>query len=207
MFNFILIVILTIFLFAVYISYGESFVNASFFMTAGFLLSSIFSLFSLDEWGATVGWKTVVTILSGLMVFFIGDFVGSNTKNQFSIKKKVYDREQITTNYIDVKLTITIALSVFMVMIDYYYFRFIYNLSLARGNKLGIVGIFQYARYLIVDGTYDIGMPRLLGHGVIVCECIGYIYLYIVIFNIIGKRKLRHVDFSGQPCDEDWRDQ
>lgn len=198
MVNLILIIMLTVMLFLVYIAFDYSFVNISFLMIIGFLVSSMFSLFNLKEWGAYVGMTTVFVILSGIFVFFIGDYLGQHLKEVRTVQRRTYNKIEITTDLVIVNLKVTAFISVFMAVVDYYYFRFIYNLSLRAGNHLGIAGMFQYARYLIVDGTYDSSTPRLLGHSIIICECLGYIYLFIVIYNIIGKKKILTANWI--PC-------
>lgn len=193
MWNVILVIEMVVFLFFVYHLFGKDFVNASFFMTAGFVLSSIFALLSMDDWDIYIAPFTVVIILTGLIAFFVGDMAGSQVR--FTLRKergisKERDQQENQITYIKIRPLCVLVASLFMVITDVYYFKFIYNLSLQMGNRFGVNGMFQYARYAIVNANYDSSLPTLLGHAQIITECLGYIFLMVVIYNIIMSKKI-----------------
>lgn len=186
-------------LFITYILHNQDFINASFFIIAGFLLSSVFSLLNLDIWQLNVSGFTVFIITSGLIAFVFGDLIGNLIRVRLRLRI-TFDKSitGYTTDYINIKTSVTVFNCIFMAIVDYFYFRFIYNLSLIRGNRFGIAGMFQYARYLIVDGRYDSSLPTLLGHGNVICECLGYLYLFVYIYNYIFSKKI--ITINALPC-------
>lgn len=197
---FVLIVLLGI----VYIINDFDYIVPSFFMIGSFFISAMISFLAIDRW-QYIRFNTTIIVIIGLISFTIGDFCGSKIDinipkihiriaPSFAIKKT----RDIWETSIVVSKKLIIVISCFMIIIDYYYFRYIYDLSVLAGNTQGYSQMFEYARRAVIDVRYNIPMAFWLEHGTIIVECLGFVFLYIFIYNIIISKKV--VILNLIPC-------
>lgn len=191
---------------AVYQLNKKDFFTPSFFMIGSFMISAMISFLAQDRWGK-IYFNTVVVVIFGLLAFVIGDFVGSKIKigMKFNIKLKVKElmglRQQDVLqaySFIRVPKKIMWLLILFMAVADVFYFEYIYKLSVSAGNHYGYSQMFKYARYAIIDVRYQIPMASWLDHMLIIQECFGYIFLFVIAYNMITSKKFQLLDVC--PC-------
>lgn len=193
----VLIILLLFLLLSIYQISNKDYMTASFFMISTFIVSAIFSFLNLREWRMNVSIYTIFILFTMILAFVLGDTIGNRhyiSIFQFERNSKNY----ISTDHIIVKTWKVILALIMMGISAVFYFRFIFETSLLSGNRFGYSKMFQYARYAINDVKYDVSMNTILAHSIIISECIGYIFLFIIIFNILHKKKNKIVYWA--PC-------
>lgn len=183
--NILLIILLFFVLFFAYLLNSEDFYTAGFIMTAVFIFSSLSSLLNLNDWGVTVSYNCALLILTLVSVFCIGDLLGGSRR--VFLKNRITDCFNVELDYIQVPANKTVLVVAFMGVTLLLYFRYISRISLLAGNKDGIAKMFVYARYAITNVDYDTSMPFYLGHSLIICRCLAFIYAFIVVYNKMSK--------------------
>lgn len=189
-----MMIILGIMLIFTYIINGKDYFSASFFMYGTFLLSSMVVFLNLNNWGVSISLTTMVVICSGTFVFFIGDCIGLRNSAVINFRGRRFGEgnKRIKKVFcIDVKMKYVCVAVILMLITTVWYFYYIYSISLIAGNTLGIAQMFKYARYAVVNVKYAVSPPPLLAHLMIISECLGYIFLFIIMFNWISAKKIR----------------
>ena len=184
-------------LFVVYVINGFDYIVPSFFMIGSFMLSALISLVAADRW-QNIRINTVITILFGIAAFSIGDYVGSKLiihirgeKIRIPLKFFKNKKTKPLKASIDVSKILILFVCLFMVVIDFSYFKYIYSLSVVAGNTQGYSQMFEYARRAVVNSNYNAPpMAMWLQQGNIITECLGYIFLYVFTYNIIIAKKV-----------------
>ena len=196
----LLLFLLAFLLFVVYVINGFDYIVPSFFMIGSFMLSALISLVAADRW-QSIRFNTMITILLGITAFSIGDFIGSKLNFHIRIQKikialpffKNKKTESLNAS-IDISKYLILFVCLFMLVIDFFYFKYIYALSVAAGNTQGYSQMFEYARRAVVNSRYNAPpMAMWLQHGNIITECLGYIFLYVFIYNIIIAKKVNYL--------------
>lgn len=187
----LMIIVLLLMCMLIYKLNGSNFFTPSVFMISTFIISSIACYVNADIWNVDFQFDTLLVICSGIFVFAIGDLIAYSRpvyiKTRLSFQKlKEQDAEEIKIR--PIILTMAIVL---MAITLFFYFRYIYRISLVAGNPLGYVGMFKYARYAVVNTKYDVSPGMVLSHGLIISRCLGYLFLFIVMYNRILFKKIK----------------
>lgn len=195
----VLIGFLFILLFFEYETNGRSYASASFFMTVAFTISAVASLLLVDTLNLDIHTITIGIIAAGIFSFFLGEKVGLLTRAKAEQKlKRTPVPELDSPQPIVIKPWATFLVMAFMLVVLYFYFRVMYRASVLAGNKYGIAGMFAYARIALNSASYDSETGGLLAHLTLMTECIGYIYLYVNVYNICIKAKNSVLNYI--PC-------
>lgn len=193
----ILIILLLSQLFVVYRINNRDYMTASFFMISTFIVSAIISLINLNSWEMKINILTTFVLVSMILAFVIGNLLGSNKNNKL-VKVKNLTNKSKNIDYIEISTWKVILVLLLMSISTVFYFRFIFSTSLLAGNRYGYSKMFQYARYAINDAQYNVSMNTLLAHSILISECISYIFLFVIIFNVLHKKKNKVIYYF--PC-------
>jgi oligosaccharide repeat unit polymerase len=198
MFNYILVISLIAIWMLIYYLNGRQFFSPSIFMTSTFIIASIVCCVNANLWRVNLGIWTVVVICSGILIFAIGEAVGSNKSVILKTGINIFNIGETDSKIIKVRPRIMILVVAIMVITSVFYFRYIYRISLVAGNPLGYAGMFKYARYAVINTKYEVSPGFLLSHGLLISECFGFIFLFIILYNKILYDKFGAIVFI--PC-------
>lgn len=156
-----------------------------------FCFSLIICLLNVSKWNVEMLPLTVIVIFSAFIFWGIGDIIAKSiykVLNHPSMKSI----KTAEIKALDIRKSITLLFSLVMVIVLFYYFRYIYQISLIAGNTGGYNDMFKYARYAVINTKYNIDMPFILSHLLLISKCTAYIYIFVLVYN---KFYFNFVDF------------
>lgn len=173
-----------------YIVNGKDILSPWLISIAVFIVAVFVASVNLDSWGMTISSEVVVVIITALIAWGFGDLVG---KRKFDKSIEIPIKSESTFNHkvFNVSFFSIVFISGFMILVTYFYYQYIYNISIIAGNPGGRELMFKYARYAVVNKKYNTEVPSLLNHGLAISKAIGYVFLYIVLYRLVILKKLR----------------
>ena len=156
-----------------------------------FLVSTFFAVVNVDKWQFTLSPVTVIVILGALASLGIGETLVSWLFQRGELAPHVVQRQREkhsspllnTRRPIMIPWLAIVLLIVLLCAMLVYYYRETYAFSLAGGNPGGTELMLKYAREAKLTRAVIPG--RLYGHISLLAKAIGYVFIYIFLYNFI----------------------
>ena len=160
--------------------------NPSCIVCCVFLISSLFAIYSKNDWQYQLHGITVYVILTSLLVFLLGSILGTQISDKHVLEKK--DRFH-NINIPSVFLIVSITL--FLLLLSYMHFCTILNIGIEMGADVHDFGdVIKKAREGMLHNGYM--TTRIDSYSTYFCRGIAYVCIYIFIYDkLIHKNKLR----------------
>lgn len=177
-------VFLFMFLFLVYIVSKGDFMTPAFLLLAGFLLSTLFSLFLTIELGVDISGKTVLFVLIGIVCFLLGSLL---IKVLFfsNAKRHIKDIQYI---YVDAfKVTLINVLAIFTIGSTIFYMMKSYA---SASSWLAMMNQYRYATaYGSLTGE-SFSMPSYISFFKFFILFSAFLFVYIIVNNYLCNKKI-----------------
>lgn len=161
---------------------------------AGFFIGAVGCALNYQIWG-DIHWLTVLVIFYALIAFSLGSFFGKNVQQTYK-KSVIRYRSNPITNNIHFALWFVICMNTFMIIVAYYYYKFMYSNSLIGGNAGGYMHMFSYAR-MALSGDEFLPMGIGLSTAIKISFGFAHVQTYLVIQDFVnkGRKSIRINDF------------
>lgn len=171
----ILLLILLIFIFL----YFKNVLNPCFILCSIFIVSIFFFSLKRNEWRVDLTIKTVVLIITSIIVFTFGGMLSQ----KIFYKKIKYKKIKIKNLILINRFIIAVILSTIIFIL---FFKETYRLSLIGGNLEGYKAMLYYARHTILS---QLGSTSyLLSIGIFYVKGVVYIIIFFLSKKIIAKK-------------------
>ena len=164
----------------------SDFFNPSFIVCTIFLICTLFALYAVTSWNINDSIFTpygTVLILTGIIVFIVGDKLGRRLAPKESIMTPVgntYSPFSVSNG----KMTIILSFSVFTIAVYIYYvYRYVRANGYNGGFELGSIG--DYYHQLTFAEAKQGNIPGFIKILYEFANAVIYIYMYIFLYNII----------------------
>ena len=174
----ILIVILWIFVILI----NKDLFSPSSLLCLSYIFAVICAIYNIDNWKINLHYNTFFVIAIGIISFLISSFIFK------ALYRKKEDEKKSKLNYIEIKQYKLLALDIvsFVIFVIYcvYFIKALGGIS-ALGNFSVAMEIYR-SKTLFHDMAL---IPGWINFLIKVCRAIAYVYTYIVINNIIVRKK------------------
>ncbi len=172
----------------------------SFFVCAGFSLSAACCILNMQNWNTQIDIVTIGVIVLSVCIFGAGNLCGESVTFR-AVHVKQFPVFDFSGNQrIRVKKLAIAAIESALIVINICYFRYIYQLSVIAGNRIGIAGMISYARHAsnYLNTGYD--MPVIVSQGIVLTKCIAYVFLFAFVYNLLNDRPKSRYFMLLLPC-------
>lgn len=161
-----------------------------------FVISLSFLILEMTKWDVNISADTFIVLFAGLTSYMFGSLFAEKVTRKIRIRKRQnhqarYSKDDISNVCVpDIQPLVTILIMVFdcMVARKYYYDVRRSALSIGSFNSLGsMIGLYRNAG---AYGKLEVGISRFSSYGYMAMTAIAYLYLYIIIANIVSKRRI-----------------
>lgn len=167
-----------------------------------FVISLLFNLINQSKWNVSFDSIFFLVIILGFSVTLAGDMVGAVFGKKFVIHKKA-KKIQLTDEkqcyVIKVPLFINIVVIIFMSVVAVLYYKDMMRIASLYGD-LSLQSALQAVRNITYSAgsSNDIkfGTSTILSHATLISKAIGYVYIYIFLFNIVYSSKKNKVMYT-----------
>lgn len=176
------------------------FMAPSFFVCAGFSLSAACCILNMQNWNTQIDIVTIGVIVLSVCIFGAGNLCGESVTFR-AVHVKQFPVFDFSGNQrIRVKKLAIAAIESALIVINICYFRYIYQLSVIAGNRIGIAGMISYARHAsnYLNTGYD--MPVFVSQGIVLTKCIAYVFLFAFVYNLLNDRPKSRYFMLLLPC-------
>lgn len=155
---------------------------------AMFFLSTLVAAMNAKRWGMDISLGCIFVIIGALLAFGLGE----KTVDKVFEKYPTDSNKRLANWSIEVPVLLTCIISALMLVGFLIVFKRAYEISLEGGNHGGLKTMFKYVRAVMVTPGNHMG--RFCNHITILSQAISYIYVWILMNQIIGRSfKLKHV--------------
>lgn len=181
----LLLVLLVILIIISYFLNGFDVLSAWLIACSMFFISVLIAFLNQRLWGMNFAFKTFAIILLALICWGVGDCIGKIrlSRQTYFIKNDPANLDKREPIVITRKAVYFIATVMFITTAVY--FIYLYKISLIAGNPNGIIGVFKYARYAVINVKYNVSEPYVLAQLLNLSEAFGYVFIFIIIYNKI----------------------
>ncbi len=142
--------------------------------------SMFFAVLNVDKYGLFVGEYTFFVVLLGMISFAFGNYYVYSS----SVKVLQHsDARNVVVKYKYIKIVIT---SIVMLVLLYFSFKEVYDLSIALGNTTGISNMIKTVRYPLE--REEISFSRWNSYRGLVSQVIAYVSLYYFFESVFYKK-------------------
>lgn len=165
-----------------------------------FVISLLFNFINKNKWEVSFSVTFFLVITIGFIATLIADVLGAKAGRKLILyhkKRKVKDFQLNQYYVINVPIYINIIVILFMILVALLYYKDTMRIASLYGD-LTLQSVLQAVRNITysVGSSSDIefGTSKILSHAILISKALGYIYIYIYLFNLVfssGKKILR----------------
>jgi len=180
---FLLLVLLFIMLLIAYFLNGYELISPWVISIIMFIISVSVVILNYNYWQVDIQPYTVIVIVFALL--FLG--IGETLMRYVLIQAKPKRNTIILSNVKEIKISFLaiIFILIYMIIVTYFYFKKIYDLSLLMGNTGGIKSMLEYARIAMVSPNIDFNFNFFVSQGLILSQCLTYFFIYVFLYNTV----------------------
>ncbi len=175
---FIILIFMSIFL--LLLNKGD-FLNPSFLISITMTVSVFFAMLNIERWDLYIGMKTCIVIISSIFSFSVGGIWCAYKLNLSDSEVKFENPHQ--NKLCAINIHTLIILSVIMIILGYFSFRELYELSVSLGNDSGYDNMIRVVRMAIEN--HQVTLSRWMNYRQLLAQLIAYFYIYIIVYNVI----------------------
>lgn len=187
---YILLFTMILFLVLSYRVFDRDIISPSVIVCIMFIICITFATYNIDNWGIDYQFKTYMILFLGLLSFIITGII-INYACKISLRKKINKNYNNELKLYNLDKKIMFIFLVIDIGTTFFYFKEVYRISLLAGNDLGYLGMMSYYRGYVAYNSLAEGIPTLLTEFVKLCTALGFVSIYIFIYNSIIKRDFK----------------
>lgn len=177
-------------LFIIFFFNNKNFLSCAFFATGSFVISEFFYIIGYRVFSTDLKQETIAIILSTLIVYSVGETIGSKLK----ITIGRFDKSETYTGKYIYKFDSVYIYSLFIIMLFIFGYRFydLYLYSLKVGNNGGVFGTIAASRLGYAMGEYEPTLPlyQAFIYGTLICEILASFLIYAFVNNLIVAKRI-----------------
>ena len=187
--NWVLTITFAMLMAANYFLSGKKILFPSVIVCGMFLLSSLFTAIN-KKWGIQIQLDTYLILIFSIIFFSIGCLLGRE-KIIVVGKKTSKANSYLDITKINMSKDMAFLVDLVCLAVSFFYFRYQLSLSFVYGNTNGLSGMIGALRRAIVNDAEVARLGIALNLGISFTRAAGITSLYIIISNVIERRRIK----------------